>query len=120
MNILPLKEQVDALSYLVSRGVATHEKDYNIIKAFGEEMNLLIEYYKLKQMAGLTDVEQSSRPDEDTLVIINDQSRRLSTDDSNNWELTYEPVKNNSYQKKAPKRCKPIQIDPSMVEKTVF
>lgn len=50
MNLSYLKEQVDALNYLVSRGQAISEKDYQVINTFKDDMGHLNEYYKFEAM----------------------------------------------------------------------
>lgn len=41
---------MDALNYLVSRGQATSEKDYQVINTFKDDMGHLNEYYKFEAM----------------------------------------------------------------------
>ena len=45
-----MKEHVDALNYLVSRGQATSEKDNQVINTFKDDMGHLNEYYKFEAM----------------------------------------------------------------------
>jgi len=80
------------LNYLVSRGVATYAKDYNITQKFRAEMNMLCDYYKIKEL------EMNSQPCESSkepLIFIKENG----TGESNQFRSSHKRSSSRSEKK---------------------
>lgn len=77
-----MKEQIDALNYLVGRDVATSANDYELISKFGSYMKSLNERYKFNQLELTRGNEPSKQPTNELIININQtQTSLLNTED---------------------------------------
>jgi hypothetical protein len=84
---IKLKDQIDALKYLIGRDVATSAKDYDLISKFGSYMKSLNERYKFNQLELMRGVEPSKEPANELIININQTQTSLL-----NTEECYLPV----------------------------